>query len=403
MERVVITGMGVVSSAGCRLDEFWDTLINGKITYGHIDEFLGNKNYRVTIGAKIKSNDWKSNLAENLRLRYGKASQYSSSAALSALQDANLSLEDISAARVAVVIGTTMGEIQTEESISEIKNASGAENVSSQTLKQYKTDNIALAVLDAIKSRGQAFVIPTACAAGNYAIALGKRLIEWGYADIAIAGGVDVFSRVAFTGFQRLLSLAPDCCKPFDKKRKGLVVGEGCGLVILEKESHAKTRKARIYGSILGVGLSSDRHHMTSPHPEGDGAVRAMNTALKESGISIGDISYISAHGTGTSANDKVEVFAMSKVFGCDRIPPVSSIKSMLGHAMGAASALELIASLQMMKEGVILPTVNYSEPDPDCIIDCVPNKPRKADINITLSNSFAFGGQVSSLIIGKG
>ena len=296
-----------------------------------------------------------------------------------------------------------MGEINAEERITELKYSKDFVDIDRVLLDSYNTENIGNAVRKALGLCGPVYVVPTACAAGNYAFALGKRLIEWEYADIAIVGGVDTFSRVAFTGFQRLLSLSPDLCRPFDKNRKGLIVGEGCGIVVLEKESTATARKARILGRLLGVGLTSDRYHMTAPHPEGDGAIRAMKRALEEAGLLSSDIDYVSAHGTGTSVNDRIEVKAMEQVFGTNSIPAVSSIKSMLGHAMGAASALELIASIQMMHNDKILPTVNHVETDSELLIDCVPNVARDASIEFVMSNSFAFGGQVSSIVVKKG
>lgn len=403
MSRVVITGMGILSTAGQNLIDFWNTLVSGNVTYSVMEDYKRSSNYRISIGARIYDQSWSNVLNEEIVNKYGKASKYAISVAISALKDSGLSISELPKGRTAVTIGTTMGEIQVEEEMTEIRNEGGLESIQDDLFKKYNSKNIGIAVSEAIKTSGPVYVIPTACAAGNYAVTLGKRLIEWGYADLVIAGGVDVFSRVAFTGFQRLLSLTPDLCRPFDRNRKGLVVGEGCGIVILERIDFAKARGAKIHGEIIGSGLTSDRYHMTSPHPDGEGAVRAMKIALDEAQLTSKDIDYISAHGTGTVANEKVEVKSLNKIFGKDSIPPVSSIKSMIGHSMGAASALELISSLQMMENGMILPTVNYSEPDPECPVDCVPNIARRANLNYILSNSFAFGGQVGSLIVRKG
>lgn len=399
MSECVITGMGVISTAGFNLSEFWDNLEAGHVTYHKIPQFQNDPNYRITVGAQINDSSW-NDLIPELKSKYGLASQYAIKASLAALDDAGLATADLPKERVAISLGTTMGEIQVEECMAEMVHESGKESLPNSLLEQYRTDRIGSAVKETIQSTGPVYNVPTACSAGNYAIALGKQLIELGHVDIAIVGGVDVFSRVAFTGFQRLLSLTPDLCRPFDRNRKGLVVGEGCGVVILERKDFAKARGARIRGEILGIGLTSDRYHMTAPHPDGEGAIRAMGLALAEAGLEPGDIDYISAHGTGTPTNDRVEAKALSKVFGVDKIPPTSSIKSMLGHAMGAASALELIASLQMMEYQQILPTVNFLEADPECPIDCVPNQARQSKIRYVLSNSFAFGGQIGSLIV---
>ncbi len=403
MDRIAVTGMGVISSAGTNLESFWKTLESGTITYKEIEEFQEDKNYRTKIGARVQDDIWQSIVPHEYKHMYGRASQYCISAAASAIKNADIDIKELPHLRVAAVISTTMGEIQVEEQLSVIKQREGTESIPRELFTQYRTDNIISALTNAFNISGPVYMVPAACAGGNFAVGLGKRLLEWDEADIVIAGGVDVFSRVAFTGFQRLLSLAPDICRPFDKGRKGLVLGEGCGIVIMERTSSARARKTRILGEIAGVGLTSDRFHMTAPHPQGDGAARAMDQAMKEAGISPEDINYISAHGTGTSANDKVEVKALEKIFDCGKIPPLSSIKSMIGHPMGAAGAIELIASLLMMEKNTIIPTANYLTPDPECNVDCVPNISRKANLDCILSNSFGFGGQSSSIIIKRG
>ena len=400
MNGVAITGMGVISSAGTNLESFWKTLESGTATYREIEEYKDDKNYRTKIGARIGDDIWQLIVPDEYKCIYGRAAQYCISATASAIENADINLKELSSLRVAVIMSTTMGEIQVEEQLSIIKKCEGPNKIPKDLLTQYKTDNIVSALTYAFNISGPVYMVPAACAGGNFAVGLGKKLLEWDEADIVIAGGVDVFSRVAFTGFQRLLSLAPDMCRPFDKGRKGLVLGEGCGVVIMERTSSAKARKAKIWGELIGVGLTSDRFHMTAPHPQGDGAVRAMDQALKEADIMPDDINYISAHGTGTTANDKVEVKALAEIFGAGKIPPLSSIKSMIGHPMGAAGAIELIASLLMMEKNTIIPTINYSTPDPDCDIDCVPNNSRKANLDCILSNSFGFGGQSSSIIV---
>lgn len=403
MNGVAITGMGVISSAGTNIYDFWNTLVSGTITYKEIEEFKEDKNYRTKIGARIEDDIWQAIIPNEYKIAYGRASQYCMSATASAIENADINLNELSRLRVGVVISTTMGEIQVEEQLSVIKQREGPDKIPQELLAQYRTDNIVSALTNAFNISGPVYMVPAACAGGNYAVGLGKRLLEWDEADIVIAGGVDVFSRVAFTGFQRLLSLSPDMCRPFDKDRKGLVIGEGCGIVIMERASSAKARKARILGELAGVGLTSDRFHMTAPHPQGDGAIKAMDQAIKGAGISPSDINYISAHGTGTAANDKIEVKALEMVFGSSKIPPLSSIKSMIGHPMGAAGAIELIASLLMLEKNTMIPTANYSTPDPECNIDCVPNISRKANLDCILSNSFGFGGQSSSIIIKRG
>jgi 3-oxoacyl-[acyl-carrier-protein] synthase II len=216
-----------------------------------------------------------------------------------------------------------------------------------------------------------------------------------------LAGGSDGFSRIAFTGFNRLLAIAPQMCQPFDKNRKGMMVGEGAGVVILETLENAKKRNANIYAEILGYGLSCDAHHMTAPH--GPGIAMAMRKALKETDIRPQDVDYISAHGTGTPANDKEECFAIHQVFAeSARKVKVSSIKSMLGHTMGAASALEAIACCLAVKHDLVPPTINFQTPDPECDIDCVPNTSQKHNVRIALNNASAFGGNNACLVVSK-
>lgn len=241
----------------------------------------------------------------------------------------------------------------------------------------------------------------TACAAGNYAIGYGYDLIRMNRADLVLAGASDPFSRISFTGFNQFKAVAPEKCQPFDKDRKGMMVAEGAGALVLESLASATARNAPIYGEIAGYGLSCDAHHMTSSTVEG--IAECMRKALKEAGLSADDVHYISAHGTGTPTNDKNECAAIKEVFG-QRFKdiPVSSIKSMLGHTMGAASVIEAITCALVVKNDVIPPTINYETPDPECDIDCVPNQARKQTVKVALNNSYAFGGNNASLVLTK-
>jgi 3-oxoacyl-[acyl-carrier-protein] synthase II len=250
-----------------------------------------------------------------------------------------------------------------------------------------------------LKVRGPNLIFTTACAAGNYAIGYGFDLIKLGKADVVIAGGSDAFSYLAFTGFNQVRVVAPEKCQPFDKNRKGMLVGEGSGVMILETFDSALKRDAPIYAEILGYGLSCDAFHMTNPQV--DGVVQCMRNALKEADILPDDVDYISAHGTGTRYNDKTESAAINQVFGGRKVA-VSSIKSMLGHTMGAASAIEAIVCCLVVKNDIIPPTINYETPDPECDIDCVPNTARKQRVNIALNNGFAFGGNNACLVVKK-
>jgi 3-oxoacyl-[acyl-carrier-protein] synthase II len=246
-------------------------------------------------------------------------------------------------------------------------------------------------------------MIPTACAAGNYAIGYGYDLIQLGKADMVISGGADPFSGIAFTGFNRLLATTPDVCRPFDLNRAGMAVSEGSGMLILERLDHALARGAQIYAEILGYGLGCDAFKMTIPDPEGSGGIMALSRAIKNTGIAVEDIDYISAHGTGTGENDKIETAIVKAVLKDNAYKiPMSSIKSMLGHTMGAASAIEAAACAMMIRNNVMLPTINYKDPDPECDLDCVPNTSREAEVNTVISNAYAFAGNCSALVLRK-
>jgi 3-oxoacyl-[acyl-carrier-protein] synthase II len=246
-------------------------------------------------------------------------------------------------------------------------------------------------------------MIPTACAAGNYAIGYAFDCIRSGTADTMLAGGSDAFSRIPYTGFARLGAIAPERCQPFDKNRQGMVPGEGAAVLVLEKADAARARGATIYAEVKGYGLSCDAHHMTAGHPEGDGAIRAMEAAIADAGVALDDVDYISAHGTGTPTNDRIESLALHRLFG-DRAKslPMSSIKSMLGHTMGAASAIEAAACSLALHTGIVPPTINYEEPDPECEVDCVPNQARTIDPRVVLNNAYAFGGNNASLCLAR-
>jgi 3-oxoacyl-[acyl-carrier-protein] synthase II len=222
-----------------------------------------------------------------------------------------------------------------------------------------------------------------------------------GAADVMLAGGSDSFSRITYTGFARLGAIAPERCQPFDLNRKGMVPGEGAAVLVLEPADRAERRGARIYAELVGYGLSCDAHHMTASHPEGEGAARAMRAALADAGLNPEDVDYISAHGTGTPTNDRLETFSIKRVFG-DGAPrvPISSAKSMLGHTMGAASAIETAICALAIERSRIPPTINYETKDPDCDLDYVPNHARDLRVNVAMNNAYAFGGNNASLIL---
>ena len=401
-KKVVVTGIGIISPVGTGKEKFWNSLKGGISGISEITSFDCSQ-YRVKIGGEVKDFRPEKYMSLTQAARSGRAAQYTYAGAKMALEDAGIDVESLQGKRVGVCMGTTMGEVQVVEKIDKSIYRQKIDEVRPELFRQYMSNNITAFTMDELGLEGPQYLFSNACAAGNYAIGYARDLITWGKSDIAIAGGVDPFSRVAFTGFNRLFSLTSDICSPFDKNRKGLVVSEGAGILILEDEKRAKARGANIYAEIKGYGLGMDAHHMTSPHPEAEGAIASIYGALKSAGLSADDIDYISAHGTGTPANDRIESCAIRKVFSsASKIPPVSSIKSMLGHAMGAASALEAAACCLMLQNQTILPTMNFATPDPECIEDCVPNSPRSQRLRNVISNAFAFGGNTSCLVLSK-
>jgi 3-oxoacyl-[acyl-carrier-protein] synthase II len=312
-----------------------------------------------------------------------------------------LNLNSLDRERTGVAIGTTMGESRILEGIDEVWVKKGESAIEPDLIPRLPANVISSNVAIEFKLKGPNYLISTACAAGNYAIGYAYDLIKKGAVDIMFAGGADGFSRIAFTGFNRLLAIAPDFCRPFDKNRKGMMVGEGAAILVLETLEAALKRKADIYAEVLGYGLSCDAHHMTAPHAPG--ITKAIENALRDSGLAPEDVNYFNAHGTGTSANDKEECLAIKNVFGAySKKIPVSSIKSMLGHTMGAASAIEAAACCLSVSTDIIPPTINYETPDPECDIDCVPNVSRKMKVDIALNSASAFGGNNACLVLKK-
>jgi 3-oxoacyl-[acyl-carrier-protein] synthase II len=398
--RVVITGLGVVSSIGIGWQEFWDSLLKGKSGISPVTSF-DTANHFTQNGGEVKNFNPADFIPEEQLPLLSRSSQFALAAARLALNDSGLILNNLSNGKIGVCIGTTMGSPQTVEIINESIISHKRTDIADKLFYQVPTHTTPSAIASEFGALGSNYMFSTACSAGNYAIGYGVDLIKMGRADIVFAGGADPFSKVAFTGFNQLSAVAPEKCQPFDKNRKGMMVAEGAGVLVLESLDNALERNATIYGEILGYGLSCDANHMTLPSVEG--VSHCMFNAMMEAGIAKEDVDYISAHGTGTIANDRNECAAIREVFGSiSKNVPVSSIKSMLGHAMGAASALEAITCALVVKNDIIPPTINYETPDPECDIDCVPNSARKKAVNIALNNSYAFGGNNASLVIRK-
>lgn len=397
MNRVVVTGIGVVSAAGIGKQEFWSSLLAGRNTVGQVKGF-STEGHRTHIGSEITNFDF-SAFTPPHHGDYGLTSQYAIASVLMAAEDAGLSLEDLRSRTPMVHVGATIGECQEQERFCRVLSDGGTPTPAE--VRRAMAPVVAVNVMRALGLAGQCMVIPTACASGNYALSYACEQVRLGRTSIALAGGADAFSHMAFTGFGRLWSLDPDCCRPFDKERKGLVVGEGAAMLVLESRESALERGAPILAEMRGYGLSCDASHMTNPKAHGVTAV--MRNALRDSGLEPGQISAVCAHGTGTPANDKTESQGILEVFGAAAMStPVFSIKSMLGHAMGAASALEAAASVMSIGADKLPPTINYTVPDEDCPLDYVPNTMREAEVEAVLNNAFAFGGNNCATIFAR-
>ena len=396
--RVVVTGVGVVTSIGSGVESFWRALLGGDCGIGPVESFDTSK-YSVHIGGEVKTFD-PAPFVKRLPIeRMGRASQLAIAAARLALKDAGLSPDALPADKVGVSIGTTSGEPTLIEQFDDAEIAGKRDAIGREFIEQYPSHVIAAHVAAELGFGGPNIVIPTACAAGNYALSNACDTLRTNDADVMLAGGSDCFSRITYTGFARLGAIAPERCQPFDKNRKGMVPGEGAAVLVLERYENAVARGARIYAELAGYGLTCDANHMTAP--QGDGATRAMKLAIADAGIQPSDVNYISAHGTGTAVNDRVETAAVRHAFG-DAAPPMSSIKSMLGHTMGAASAIEAVACVLAVQHDALPPTINYETADPECDLDYVPNEARFARVDVAMNNAYAFGGNNASVIFRK-
>lgn len=408
MKRVVITGLGTVNPLGNNKDEFFEGLKQGKNGIDIVKSFDITQ-FSSHIAGEVQNFDPFKYMDKKEVRRFPKFVQYAVAAATDTLQDSGLDLKKLSN-EVGVIIGSGIGGLDVMEE--QVKNLieKGPDKVSPFTVPLMIADMAAGQVGIALGAKGPNSCLVTACASGSHSIGHASDLIRMGRAKAMFAGGTEaVCTPLGFAGFcaAKALSTRNDdpkhASRPFDKKRDGFVMGEGAGMVLIEELEHAKNRGAKIYAEIIGFGQSGDAYHITAPAPEGEGGARAMSEALRDANINRDDIDYINAHGTSTLLNDKFETMAIKKVFGSRaKEIPISSIKSMTGHLLGAAGAVEAIASIFAIREGIIPPTINYEVPDEDCDLDYVPNVPREKEINIAMSNSFGFGGHNAVLIFKK-
>jgi 3-oxoacyl-[acyl-carrier-protein] synthase II len=396
--RVVITGIGVVSSIAFGVDAFADALKQGKSGISPIRGF-DTKGFPHFMAGEIHDFDAGAWLKRLDPSTCGRTSQFAAVAARMAVEDSQIDPEQLSRSTAGSCVGTTAGESQLVERLTAEWLERGPAGMTSALMPQVSAGRLAIAVNRELAISGDAMTVSTACSAGNYAIGYGYDLIQTGEADHMLCGGADSVSRWVHAGFYRLGAIAPAMCQPFDKNRKGILTGEGSGMVMLESLESAKARGAQIYAEVLGYGLNCDAHHMVAPDA---GSIAAcIRRAHANAGIRPDQVQYICAHGTGTKTNDAVETLAIRDVFG-SQPPVISSIKSMLGHTMGAASAIGAIACALAITRGFIPPTINFSDADPECPIDCVANEARDAELNVVQNNGFAFGGNNAITMLGR-
>lgn len=397
--RVVVTGMGAVSGIGVGLREFAAALRAGRSAAAPATSFdtTGFPSEIVCEVRDFVAGDWIRTLDP---ARLGRAAQFAAAAARMAVLDAGLEPEALARRRGLVTIGTTNGESQDVDELTAVDVRHGPDRMRPELARRVPPQTIATSVARELGlSDVDARVIGTACSAGNYAIGEGLDAIRLGLADYVLCGGSDAVSRKTFAAFHRLGLVAPDACRPFDAERRGIVTGEGAGVLLLESAEHATARGARVHAEVLGYGLNCDGEHPVAPSRSS--VARCMRLALRDAGVKPEEVGFVSAHGTGTQLNDITECEAIRDVYG-DRPPPVVSLKSMLGHTMGAASALAAIGCVLALTGEFIPPTINHRRTDPACDIDCVPNVARPARVDVVQNNGFAFGGDNAVVVLGR-
>jgi len=403
-KRIVITGLGTLNAIANNVPDFARALREGVCGIGPLDLF-DTEGFRCRNGGQIRNFAARDYIPRDFSIkRMSRADQLSFAATLEALMDAGLyPLPDYLPEEMGVIIGGGSGGLlEAERCYGESLNKAGRNFRFSQLASVYCASS-ADRIASNLGLAGPKTTFMTACSAGATAIGYARDLILNGQASIMLAGGVEPMCRITYAAFNALKSLDPDVCHPFDKERAGLSLGEAAAIMVLEPLEAALNRSAKIYGEVLGYGVTCDSFHMTAPDEKASGAVRSMQAALQDSGLVIEDIDYINAHGTATPVNDITETRAIKEVFGKRAYSlPVSSTKSMTAHTLGAAGALEGIISTLALTHGFIPPTINYRHADPECDLDYVTGGARPADLRIVLSNSFAFGGNNTTVIFGK-
>lgn len=409
--RVVVTGLGAVTALGNGVEPIWNNLLAGTSGISRIER-VDVSDISTKIAAEVKDFDIEQYMSRREARRLDRSAQFFWVATSQALDDAGLHYDedDPEALRAGVLAGTGIGGVETFQSQFEVLKERGPQRMSPTGIAMIISNMAGGIVSIDFNLYGPNSTVVTACAASANAIGDAAEVIRRNAADVMVAGGGEAsITRFAVAGFAQARALSKNnddpagSSRPFDLNRDGFVMGEGAAVLVLEELGHALARGATIHGEVLGYGMSADGYHITLPRPGGAGAARAMTAALEDAGIAPADLGYINAHGTSTPANDATETAAIKLAFGDAAYDiPVSSTKSMTGHLLGAAGAIESVACLLALRDGVIPPTINYETPDPECDLDYVPNSPRTADISTAMTNSFGFGGHNVSLVFGR-
>ena len=409
MRRVVVTGLGAVTPVGVGVRSTWDAILAGTSGVGPITRFDA-KDFSTTIAAEVKGFDPERFIDRKEIKRMDPFIHYAMAAAHMAMEDAGLVIDAALAPKAGVYMGSGLGGLSTLERYHQAYMEGGPRKISPFFITMLISNLAPGHIAMRYGAKGPNIATTTACAASSHATGEAMHAIRSGVCDVVIAGGAEAtITPLGLGGFcsMKALSTRNDdpgaASRPFDKDRDGFIMGEGSAILILEELEHARSRGAKIYAEMLGYGASADAYHVTAPAPGGEGAVRAMTAALADAGLPASAVDYINAHGTSTSYNDLYETMAIKTVFG-DRAKSiaVSSTKSMTGHLLGAAGAVEGMFCSLALKEGMIPPTMNYTTPDPECDLDYVPNAPRRQAIRYAMSNSFGFGGTNSVLLFGR-
>ena len=407
--RVVVTGLGIVSPLGLGVDENETALFEGRSGVDYIKTFTPEEEFPVKIAGEVRGFDPADYIDHKEIKKMDRFIHYAVACSKMALEDSGIEINEQNAERVGVIVGVGLCGLPALEKYHDVLNEKGVKKITPFFIPMLIANLASGQVSITMGAKGPNSCVVTACATGTHSIGEAARLIQYGDADAMFAGGTEsVITPLCVGGFNaaKALSTRNDdpqgASRPFDRDRDGFVIGEGCGVVMLEELEIAKKRGAKIYGEVIGYGLNGDAYHITATAPNGEGAARCMNLALKNAGINKEDVDYINAHGTSTGA-DATETQAIKTAFGDHAYKlAVSSTKSMTGHLLGAAGGVEAIFTLLAMQKGVIPPTINYTTPDPECDLDYVPNVARERNLNVCVSNSFGFGGTNGVLIFKK-